>query len=345
MKLLDSVLVIAATVEANGNHYGHGNVPINNLVRRLENLKTWGDDCASRLQPPVKNNVLKKLNAMAGKATKFYNKNNGDLDDLEVIEWDDAKDRAINTENPCQCLYYVGKGYFNFFTRGFDGYNGRPRPEVKRIWEKLQWRLKKTYSCEFEYSNPNPYPKPTKGPKPTEKPKPKPTPKPTEKPKPKPTPKPTEKPTYPPNPKPACPAGWDTFADDGRCFQTKCGSRGIPWSVAQNRCFAEKAELAQILTEVQNKAVAATGEVGGPGLKGGIWIGGNDFEHEGTWLFRTGAALPFFNWAANQPDDGNDKITQDCIWMNFQERGVWDDLLCTATKAHCWACTKDPEGV
>jgi len=330
MKLLDSVLVVAATVEAS-NHYGQGNVPINNLVRRLENLKMWGDDCAARLQPPVKNNVLQKLNAMAAKATKFYNKNNGDLDDLEVIEWDDAKDRAINTENPCQCLYYVGKGYFNFFTRGFDGYNGRPRPEVKRIWGKLQWRLQKTYSCEFEYSNPNPYPKPT------EKPKPKPTPQPTKK------PKPTPKPTYAPKPKPGCPAGWEAFEDDGRCFKTTCGSQGIEWITAQENCQDERAELAQILTESQNRAVAASGEIGGPGLKGGIWIGGNDFENEGSWTFPNGDRMWFFNWADNQPDDGNDKITQDCIWMNFQKRGVWDDLLCTATKAHCWACTKDPE--
>ena len=155
MKILHSVLIIGATAQADGNNYegnAPGNIPdpINNVVRRLENLKTWGDECAEKLKPPVKNNVRRKLNAMAGKATSFYNKNNGELDDLEVIEWDDATDRAINTENPCQCLFFVGKGYFNFFTRGFNGHNGRPRPEVKRIWGKMQERLQKTYGCDFK---------------------------------------------------------------------------------------------------------------------------------------------------------------------------------------------------
>ena len=51
--------------------------------------------------------------------------------------------------------------------------------------------------------------------------------------------------------------------------------------------------------------------------------------------------MSYFNWAAEQPDDGNSDISQDCIWTNYMKRGEWDDIRCDNKQSvYCVACSK-----
>jgi len=138
-----------------------------------------------------------------------------------------------------------------------------------------------------------------------------------------------------------CGDGWTMFPDEKRCFWVKCNSGAIPYPTANEMCQAKNSKLAEIKSEAQNLAVAKGNPIGGWMRKGGIWIGGNDYDKEGRWKFSDGSKMSYFNWAANQPDDGNSDISQDCIWTNFMKRGEWDDILCDNKRSvYCVACSK-----
>jgi len=146
------------------------------------------------------------------------------------------------------------------------------------------------------------------------------------------------------NPTKKCDAGWTMFPDDDRCFWVECTSGAIPYATANDMCQAKNSYLAEIKSDAQNMAVANGNPIGGWMRTGGIWIGGNDYDKEGDWKFADGSKMSYFNWAKDQPDDGNADITQDCIWMNFMKTGEWDDILCENTRSvYCTACSKDAD--
>jgi len=146
------------------------------------------------------------------------------------------------------------------------------------------------------------------------------------------------------NPTKKCDDGWTMFPDDDRCFWVECTSGAIPYATANQMCQAKNAYLAEIKSDAQNMAVANGNPIGGWMRTGGIWIGGNDYDKEGDWKFSDGSKMSYFNWAKDQPDDGNPDITQDCIWMNFMKTGEWDDILCENTRSvYCTACSKDAD--
>ena len=63
-----------------------------------------------------------------------------------------------------------------------------------------------------------------------------------------------------------------------------------------------------------------------------LWIGANDIDTEGTWVWVSDReALDFTDWADNQPNDG-DGNGQDCAAM--QGNGAWGDIQCTATRRY-----------
>jgi len=139
-----------------------------------------------------------------------------------------------------------------------------------------------------------------------------------------------------------CDAGWHLFPDDNRCYMVQCQDYPMQYSAAGDTCARKRSFLAEIKSEDQNMAIAKKGRVGGPNMRGGIWIGGGDHDEEGSWTFGDGTAMSYFNWAKGQPDDGNPEIAQDCIWMNYMGWGVWDDMRCENIRSvYCVACTKD----
>ena len=61
------------------------------------------------------------------------------------------------------------------------------------------------------------------------------------------------------------------------------------------------------------------------------WIGLNDKTTEGTYLWSDGSALgTYINWKDNQPNsDSAVRENQDCVKIEGDNNGVWDDVLCT----------------
>ena len=64
------------------------------------------------------------------------------------------------------------------------------------------------------------------------------------------------------------------------------------------------------------------------GRSGNWWIGLNDREDEGTWVWDSGGSATFRYWADNEPNNGNGSGEQDCtrLWSNTD--GRWDDYWC-----------------
>ena len=63
------------------------------------------------------------------------------------------------------------------------------------------------------------------------------------------------------------------------------------------------------------------------------WIGLNDLNAEGTFLWADGNSDSYRNWAVGEP---NDQGNEDCalMWVG----GYWDDDSCTATRG-CYFCS------
>ena len=61
------------------------------------------------------------------------------------------------------------------------------------------------------------------------------------------------------------------------------------------------------------------------------WIGLNDQTTEGTYLWSDGSALGSYNnWKENQPNsDSAVREVQDCVKIEGDNAGVWDDVICT----------------
>ncbi len=90
----------------------------------------------------------------------------------------------------------------------------------------------------------------------------------------------------------------------------------VPWAEADAICRSLGGHLVTVADAEENQMVHA---LIAP-YKVRIWLGGNDLENEGTFVWVTGEPLDYTNWAPNEP---NDQGGQD--HMQMYENGQWDD--------------------
>ena len=71
---------------------------------------------------------------------------------------------------------------------------------------------------------------------------------------------------------------------------------------------------------------------------GGIWLGINDNDTEGTWVAEDGSALNYFNWHSGEPNGGGNenaahifepriRIDGDATWNDSGESAL-NNVLC-----------------
>ena len=60
-----------------------------------------------------------------------------------------------------------------------------------------------------------------------------------------------------------------------------------------------------------------------------IWLGLNDLDQEGTWVWSDRTALSLANWKAGQPNNFGD-MDEDCVGMIIMD-GTWGDTPCSRT--------------
>jgi hypothetical protein len=125
-------------------------------------------------------------------------------------------------------------------------------------------------------------------------------------------------------PPPSCVEGDDRVLDPttGHCyvvFRTQ-----VTWATARETCRNMDGHLVVVTSAAENEIVQS--------LTGGVdnWMGGNDIEVEGVWVWLNGEPLIYPNWRAGEPNnsDNNDPNGEDCMIIEGARGGSWDDRSC-----------------
>uniref|UniRef100_A0A665UEQ5 C-type lectin domain-containing protein n=1 Tax=Echeneis naucrates TaxID=173247 RepID=A0A665UEQ5_ECHNA len=131
-----------------------------------------------------------------------------------------------------------------------------------------------------------------------------------------------------------CPAGWASFA--GSCYWMTETVKN--WHDAEAHCNSEQGHLASFHS--QEELSFLTGELIHYGINTQSWVGLNDINVEGQFVYTDGTPADFLLWAPNQPD--NYQNNEDCVHlrgMNHHEAGKLNDDFCTSTMEYI--CKKE----
>ena len=122
----------------------------------------------------------------------------------------------------------------------------------------------------------------------------------------------------------ACPYGW-TFADD-KCFKL-FGDDGIAepplfWAAAEEAChlMGMDTHLASVTSGEQQRAVAHLASSTG----GKVWIGLNDADETGSWVWSDDEPLEYDNWTPGEPSGNSKQVSLESRTGNNLPGG-WDD--------------------
>ena len=123
--------------------------------------------------------------------------------------------------------------------------------------------------------------------------------------------------------------GCHAISSGGVCY-SYFTSLGITWEDARLQCVSRGYDLATITSVEENTLMYSTLTAGS-----NCWIGLNDIESEGTFVWADRSDSTFRFWASGQPND--DQSNQDCVetYGNLS----WNDLPCNYTVT-CYFCSK-----
>ena len=91
------------------------------------------------------------------------------------------------------------------------------------------------------------------------------------------------------------------------------------WNAAEAWCKGKSAHLASVDNGQENTSINNSAP---PEQK--IWIGYNDKQNEGSWVWSDGSAAGYNNWQGGEPNDSGD--AEDCAQM--YDSGLWSDSNC-----------------
>lgn len=112
--------------------------------------------------------------------------------------------------------------------------------------------------------------------------------------------------------------GCDIWTFAGQTYLS-CTTQMMPWLVAINHCGARGMMMVSVDSQAENDDLAA--RVSGP-----AWLGLNDRDVEGAFVWDTGADFVYNNWVPGQPDNMGSGAGEDCVSM--QADGAWRDEWC-----------------
>lgn len=114
----------------------------------------------------------------------------------------------------------------------------------------------------------------------------------------------------------------------------------LDYDTAFDACAADGAHLA-IIESADEQAFVAPLVAGGPT---DAWIGLDDLQVEGsfTWVDHTPLASAAFQpWDDGQPDDGGETHDEDCVFLESDGSGAWNDGHCAVTRPYVCECDPD----
>jgi hypothetical protein len=97
---------------------------------------------------------------------------------------------------------------------------------------------------------------------------------------------------------------------------------GTAWADAQTACVGLGGHLATSASQVENDDFSPmAGQLD-------VWIGGTDDPTENLWRWINGEAMGYTNWRTDEPNNGNGNFEEDCMIIEGDNGGLWDDRPC-----------------
>ncbi|XP_078030297.1 C-type lectin domain family 4 member E-like [Epinephelus lanceolatus] len=129
------------------------------------------------------------------------------------------------------------------------------------------------------------------------------------------------------NVKKICPAEWRMFS----CVCYFLSTRSDSWEKGRQDCRDRGADLVVINTLEEQEFITQI-------IRSNTWIGLNDRDKEGTWMWTDGTPLTVAYWRG-WPDNWRE---EDCVEIlaGKKTRENWNDLRCDTSKP--WICEKMP---
>jgi hypothetical protein len=101
-----------------------------------------------------------------------------------------------------------------------------------------------------------------------------------------------------------------------------CYNVPLPWAQARNACMAAGMRMTSIQSDSENTWIYNTGANYQDPVSS-WWIGFNDRDTEGVWVWEDGSTGNYTQWAPNEPNDAGG---EDC--GSLQDDETWADLPC-----------------
>nr|XP_020506487.1 macrophage mannose receptor 1-like [Labrus bergylta] len=120
-----------------------------------------------------------------------------------------------------------------------------------------------------------------------------------------------------------CDSGYLLYGDFCYQFETEVVKS---WQDAEAHCAGEQAHLVSVHSEEELSFIVAH-------MPAQAWIGLNDINIEGQFVYSDGTPADFLLWGPNQPD--NWQNNEDCVHIrgaDHSEAGKFNDDFCTSTK-------------
>lgn len=108
------------------------------------------------------------------------------------------------------------------------------------------------------------------------------------------------------------------------------------WSDAKKHCENDGGHLVTYSKAGEETTVEST--LGLTGYR--YWMGFNDIQKEGTWVWVTGEPVTYTNWAPGEPNNwAND---EDCATGNRDSTPGWNDFPCWYLGVSLFVCEYEP---
>ena len=121
--------------------------------------------------------------------------------------------------------------------------------------------------------------------------------------------------------------GCGAISVEGTCFSHST-STGINWVDARLQCVTRGYDLATVTSLEENTLMSSLTTATH------CWIGYNDRDIEGTFVWADGSASTYTNWSPNGEPNGGSGYDCGEIYSN----GYWNDDACTLTRT-CYLCS------
>ncbi|XP_012876209.1 PREDICTED: FRAS1-related extracellular matrix protein 1 [Dipodomys ordii] len=125
----------------------------------------------------------------------------------------------------------------------------------------------------------------------------------------------------------SCPAGWHLHS--GYCHTLITGQKST-WALATRACREQ--HLGNLVTVFSRQHMQWLWHISG---KKPFWIGLNDQEHAGRWVWIGGEPVVFTNWRRGRPQ--NSRPGKNCVLV--QKQGKWQTKNCGKGKPHNFICS------